>query len=304
MHFRFYRNSSPLLVLNHGMTLSRWIAYVGAVGGLGLIFGLWDYLDPLAKETGNTFACLFFPSLERCQNLQHVDPIAAWKAAFRYFAWALLFLSVPVLLYCLINGGCRAVLRKYKYSLAILFRYNLPDCGFRPPRTAWPLTFMVVALGLIASIGIVAGSSLLLNHEHGGNTHAIRHLAQASPGFYFLLLAAAVIATPLWEEYLFRGILPAALQRGTPLPGFILAFRNRFSANGLLATPPAPYWLAASISSTLFAAAHLTAAWFVPLLLIGLLLTAIRCLTGSLWPSVAVHSIHNLLVMASTRTIY
>ena len=304
MHFRFYRNSSPLLVLNHGMTPSRWIAYVCVVGSLGLIFGQWDYLDPLPMEAGNTFACLFFPSLDRCQNLQHVDSIAAWKAAFRYFAWALLFLSVPVLLYCFINGGYRALRRKYKHSLAILFRYNLPNYGFRPPRTTWPLTVVVVALGLIASIGIVAGYSLLLDHEHGGNTHAIRHLAQASPGFYFLLLAAAVIPTPLWEECLFRGKLAAALQRGIPLPPFILSFRNPFSAYGLLATPPAPYWLAATISSALFAAAHLTPSWLVPLLLIGLLLTAIRRLTGSLWPSVAVHSLHNLLVMASTQPNY
>ena len=303
MHFRFYRSSNPLLVLNNSMTPSWWIAYIGAVASLGIILGLWDYLDPLPKETGDTLACLFFPLLERCQNLQQVDPIAGWKAALRYLAWALLFLSVPALLSCFIHGGCRAVCRKYKASLAILFSQTLPNYGLKPPETHWPLTFVVVALGIIASISIVTGYSLLLHHEDGGNTHAIRHLAQASPGFYFLLLAAAVIATPLWEEYLFRGILPAALQRGIPLPTFILTFRNPFSANGLLATPPAPYWLAASISSALFAAAHLTPSWFVPLLLIGLLLTAIRCLTGSLWPSVAVHSIHNLLVMVSTQPI-
>lgn len=105
-------------------------------------------------------------------------------------------------------------------------------------------------------------------------------LPTAAPREFGLPAAAAsiVVVDAAWEELLFRG----------------LAFD--------FATRRYGRWGALVLSSLCFAGAHLLDAAaaeplaFASLVLAGLALGAIRLVTGSLWPALALHAAHNLLL--------
>ena len=284
------------------MTPSRWAWYVIILGGVGLLFGLWNYLDPLPQGSGGSLVCLGIPSLEHCGEFLNTGLGIDWKIVARYSTWVVLpLVAAPVLLQCFICGGFSALCRRYGRSLQMIFRYQVRHYGFRAPDVPGHLTLAVTSAGLVALFGIAVGYGALFGGEREGNTDAIQLMAADSPVFYLVFLIFAVALTPLWEEYFFRGVLPSVLQRGIGLPRFVFCFRNRYSVNGMVAIPPVPWWLASCLSAALFAAAHLTLDIFAPLMAAGLLLTAVRYLTGSLWPCVALHAAHNLLAMVVIR---
>lgn len=95
--------------------------------------------------------------------------------------------------------------------------------------------------------------------------------------------AAVVIVDAAWEELLFRGVA--------------LDFATRRYGR----------WGALALSSVFFAGAHLLDAAaadplaFAYLLVAGLALGAIRLATGSLWPALALHAAHNLLLSGAAE---
>jgi membrane protease YdiL (CAAX protease family) len=101
------------------------------------------------------------------------------------------------------------------------------------------------------------------------------------------LVGAAVfvcVVAPIAEEFFFRGFLLRVLS-GIP-----------FRVGGRDGGP----WLAAVIVGMLFGAAHLGSAspeYLIPLGFLGFVLGALRILTGSLYPGMALHSLNNSLAL-------
>ncbi len=131
-----------------------------------------------------------------------------------------------------------------------------------------PLALAPVALAVLRGAGI--GVLIAMPSVLGG-----------SFSFPVGVVAAVVVVDAAWEELLFRGL------------AFDFAFR-RYGP-----------WGALALSSLCFASAHLldTAAAdplsFTYLLLAGLLLGAVRLHSGSLWPALALHAVHNLMLSGS-----
>lgn len=96
------------------------------------------------------------------------------------------------------------------------------------------------------------------------------------------LVAVVVVVDAAWEELLFRG----------------LAFDFAVQRYGA--------WGALALSSLCFASAHLLDAAasdplaFTYLILAGLLLGAVRLESRSLWPVLALHAVHNLVLSSTT----
>ncbi len=89
-------------------------------------------------------------------------------------------------------------------------------------------------------------------------------------GDWIRIVSVAVIAIPLGEELLFRGLF---------LRGFLLRYG------------PVP---ALAFSSLLFAIVHLNPWGFVGIFLMGWLLGWLVLRSGSLWPSILLHGLYNL----------
>ena len=85
--------------------------------------------------------------------------------------------------------------------------------------------------------------------------------------------ALACILGPIAEETLFRGILFSSLRRYVPRA------------------------VAIAISAALFAAAHTNVVGFLPIFLLGCLLAELYERTGSLFSPIAVHIVHNTLLI-------
>lgn len=84
-----------------------------------------------------------------------------------------------------------------------------------------------------------------------------------------LMILAATVMAPLWEEIVFRGYLHPVLKR---FGGF---------------------WTGALCSSLFFSAVHNNAAALLPLFILGLLLAWLYEKTGSIWTPIAIHFCFN-----------
>ncbi|MBI3324044.1 MAG: CPBP family intramembrane metalloprotease [Candidatus Omnitrophica bacterium] len=127
----------------------------------------------------------------------------------------------------------------------------------------WVFGLLWVVVRLCQAIGIeppVEEIHRLLFEQHGG------------PVLGLTLLLACVVG-PIVEELLFRGLLFAAL-------------RSRVSR-----------WMAILISGALFAAVHTNVVGFLPIMALGCFLAALYERTGSLLSPIAVHVVHNTLLV-------
>ncbi|MEM6296726.1 MAG: CPBP family intramembrane glutamic endopeptidase [Myxococcota bacterium] len=135
-------------------------------------------------------------------------------------------------------------------------------------RTRLPLSFRPFTVLLGGSLGLVVALPAALRGDF------------ALPS---VVLSSVVVVDAAWEELLFRGL------------AFDFAER-RYGR-----------WGALTLSSVCFAGAHLldTAATeplaFAYLLLAGLALGAVRVASGSLWPTLALHAAHNVLLSGVTN---
>lgn len=93
-----------------------------------------------------------------------------------------------------------------------------------------------------------------------------------------LLLSVAIVGIwgPLTEEIFFRGFMLAGLRR-------------RFGNRGALL-----------LSAGLFALFHIDPTIYVPIFFFGIVLGWLYLHTGSIWPSVAVHVVHNTTILLAT----
>ena len=93
-----------------------------------------------------------------------------------------------------------------------------------------------------------------------------------------LTLLLACVVGPITEEIFFRGVLFTALR-----------------------TRCKPHW-AILLSGAIFAAAHANIVGFLPICLLGCMLAAVYERTGSLLSPIAVHVVHNFLLVGSALT--
>jgi membrane protease YdiL (CAAX protease family)/Tfp pilus assembly protein PilF len=143
---------------------------------------------------------------------------------------------------------------------------------------AWPRPFpplKIMALSLVGLIGVFlfehAYSKVIewVTHKPFPVQPTVPYILDALRTNAITVLGCVVLAAPIAEEILFRGLLfGALLKRVSPASTIV-------------------------ITAALFAAIHLQAMYFLPIFLVGLLLGWSRYKTGSLWASAVVHVLNN-----------
>ncbi|MFA6024733.1 MAG: type II CAAX endopeptidase family protein [Candidatus Gracilibacteria bacterium] len=98
-------------------------------------------------------------------------------------------------------------------------------------------------------------------------------------GLMVAFLVISVLA-PLLEELFFRGFLYRTFQKTWPI------------------------WLSSIITATLFALIHFQLETFLPLFFLGLILNYATQKTGSVWTSVAFHSLNNTIALTVDIYLY
>lgn len=156
------------------------------------------------------------------------------------------------------------------FTAALVLRIR--DLGaFGVRRTSGRWILVAVGAGVVAfalkSLGIVAWIQLFGEGENVQSPYA----AGGSGGAATLILATAFLTllTPLGEELLFRGVLTNALLRHGPAVGVIG-------------------------SALVFAVSHGFSTVFPAALAVGLITAEVFRRSGSIWPAVVVHAVHNL----------
>ena len=156
------------------------------------------------------------------------------------------------------------------FAAAVALRIrDLSAFGVRRTSGRWILIALgagVVAFAL-KSLAILAWIQLFGEGENVQSPYA----AGGSGGVASLILATAFLAllTPLGEELIFRGVLTNALLRHGPVIGVVG-------------------------SALIFALTHGVNTVFPAAIVVGLITAEIFRRSGSIWPAVIVHAVHNL----------
>jgi len=140
--------------------------------------------------------------------------------------------------------------------------------GFRRPTRA---VFWVVPLGLVAVYGLSIAHDLIVNPKQQAIVSAFPRSVLGA-GMFVLV---AVVMAPLFEEVVFRGFL----------------FRGLANSWG---------WVWGAIASAaIFGGVHLQLDIFLPLAALGFVLAWAYHRTGSLWASITMHALFNLIAVAA-----
>lgn len=160
-------------------------------------------------------------------------------------------------------------------ALALAYRSLATGSLFAPVSSrasaTWSVRFWVlVAAGLLTCW--LSGQLLAMGLYNAlGDAAFDRHDAALAQAPALLVIVAVLLVAPYGEESLMRGIVyPALRERCAP-------------------------WVAALVSTGVFALLHGNLVQIVLVLPLGFLLAFVRERTGSLWPAVLVHAVFNLL---------
>ncbi len=152
----------------------------------------------------------------------------------------------------------------YWPSMVVQFR----RIGFNHPAAYWGLLMLVGALAV--NLGYHALMSRLMPGE--GGRGIVEMLVDSGIGRWTLIVTVC-LAPAICEEIAFRGLVQHWLQT---------------------AIKP---WRALLLASALFAAIHGSIISFPILFLVGMLLGWVKLKTGSLYPSMLIHFLHNWIVI-------
>ena len=159
-------------------------------------------------------------------------------------------------------------LAAFAAAVAVRIR-SLGAFGVR--RTTWRWILVAVGAGVLAFVLKSIAISVWIQIFGPGQTVQSPYGDAGSGGVLSLVLATAFIAllTPLGEELLFRGVVANALLRYGPVVGVVG-------------------------SALVFAVTHGLNTVFPAALVVGLITAEIFRRSGSIWPAVVVHAVHNL----------
>ncbi|MBS1704784.1 MAG: CPBP family intramembrane metalloprotease [Armatimonadetes bacterium] len=243
-----------------------------------LVVGFIVWLFFMIKRSKGDWAPVGFP----------IGPISAFEAdslAFRFF-YILLVLMLPLPIPDIMGKGTGEVVET-TVKLALAFAIiAIPILGKKLPLSKLfgrriPI-WKVPVVGLLGNFGTVppmfcallllaAVQKYLPDASHPGATELMKN-----PTLFNIILFGfqAAIMAPVLEEILFRGMLAPALARlRTPTFGIL-------------------------VSSFAFAMIHPQGigAW-LPLATVGAVSATLAFQTGSLWPSVMMHAVHNSVLL-------
>ena len=135
------------------------------------------------------------------------------------------------------------------------------------------LLFTYASLTLIMVLGYEQLVSMIFGTvEDQPSVKAMK--AAETPLRKAIMVSTAVIVAPLCEEIIFRSFLYTSIKKYT---GFIFA---------------------AISSAMIFSTVHASAMALVPLFIVGLVLALVYEFSGSIWTSIAIHAIFNLISVA------
>jgi uncharacterized protein len=148
--------------------------------------------------------------------------------------------------------------------------------GLNPIRKTTLLVLLVVALGLLA---VSFGFDQVVKDSQNSSFMIDTYKTSVWP---LLLWIATVIFAPIFEESFFRGFLFVGLKQ------------SRIGAIG-----------AVVLTSLIFASLHIQYDWYgiAQVLVLGITFGVVRLKTGSLWSTLFLHSLWNLIGMVQTALI-
>ncbi len=146
---------------------------------------------------------------------------------------------------------------------------RLSDLGFT--RAPWGKSAASIFVAFVVTGLTNAAWALISKHfRFALQPDMLKIFGEGWRGLVQALLLGAMVA-PIAEEVFFRGFLFAG-------------FRQRF-----------PFWIAAWGSGLIFAVVHLVPGAILPIAVLGFLLAWLREQTGSIWPSIVMHALNNVL---------
>lgn len=187
-----------------------------------------------------------------------------------------------------------AFLVQYLIQFAILFfplwffvvdKYDLSfaDFGFKKVRPWLLIKTVLLCYGFYLLVSFAIAAILTyLGLDLPGYQEQESYLPLFGYDLFGLSIAFVVVSilAPLLEEWFFRGFIYRTFRKTWPL------------------------WLASGLTALLFALVHFQFQTFIPLFFLGLILNFAYQRTGSLWTSVAFHSMNNTIAFAFDIYLY
>jgi membrane protease YdiL (CAAX protease family) len=211
----------------------------------------WDHPGLLAAVVGVSFIL--------CLGLAVAAVLLKWRPGFFVAEMAAFFL--PALIYTL--------LLRIEWSSVLGMRLRVA--------AGLPLAVVAAAGAWAFATSLIGWFLRALSLSPEAREQAAEQMALlmgcTNPYEWLWTILALVVAAPIAEEMMFRGLLQRGLERRW----------NR--------------WLALIVASLVFAAVHVQPLQFPILFLLGLLFGWLFQRSGSLWPGVAGHATNNLLAV-------
>ncbi|MGE0488484.1 MAG: lysostaphin resistance A-like protein [Vulcanimicrobiota bacterium] len=170
-----------------------------------------------------------------------------------FFTWPIVVVPVQFVFYLLGVGLCFSFCRELR--LGITWKNTLAGvCAFT---MCGPVVFVATQV-----------TQLISGRSAGSTNPMLEMLTNVSTGVFWLVLLAAVVG-PMFEEFMFRGVIYGNLRRALPVGPAIV------------------------VSAFIFALVHGDFMAILPLAGLGAMFAALYEKTGSLWPSMVCHALWN-----------
>jgi uncharacterized protein len=160
------------------------------------------------------------------------------------------------------------------YVIAIRKRGGrLSDLGFT--RAPWGKSAASIFIAFVVTGSTNVMWALVSKHFHFAlQPNMLKIFGEGWRGLVQALMLGSIVA-PIAEEVFFRGFLFAGLWQRCP------------------------FWISAGGSGLIFAVVHLVPGAILPIGVLGFLLAWLREQTGSIWPSIVMHALNNMLYFAA-----
>jgi hypothetical protein len=172
--------------------------------------------------------------------------------------------------------GTLMLLAPVWYLTLYKYRATWSDLGLRPfPWQALGMGCALMVLSVLFNMVFAAGLALFGLQIQPDITPIFEQ-----SGMPVLILLGGAILAPIVEEIFFRGFVFGGL-------------RKRWGWR----------W-AALVSSLLFGMAHIVPTSFLPIMILGLIFSALYQLSGSIWPGILMHMLTNVVALSAAYALW